>query len=139
VIRAVIDSNVVVSALLGWDRSTSAPAAVLHRVVAGECAAILSAWIIDEIERTLEEPVFVRRLGPERVRELLAIVYAKCEVHDLTVSVSGVAPDPDDDPIIAAALSGDAAYIVTGDRALRSIVHVQGVTIVTPREFLEIF
>jgi hypothetical protein len=109
---------------------------VLSRVT---YAAILSSWIIDETEQTLDEPFFIRRLGPERIRELLAIVYAKCDVHDLTVPVSGVAPDPDDDPILATALSGDAAYIVTGDRALRAISQFRGVTIVTPREFLELF
>jgi hypothetical protein len=51
--------------------------------------------------------------------------------------VRGVAADPDDDAVLAAALDGGARYLVTGDHALRDLSSFQDVEIVTARELLE--
>ena len=49
-------------------------------------------------------------------------------------------PDPDDNPIIAAALAGNAHYIVSGDKAdVQALGTVRGVQIVTVREFVGMF
>ncbi len=56
----------------------------------------------------------------------------------LTVEVHGVATHPEDDLILATALSGQADYLVTGDRQLLNLGSYQGVTILTPRSFLEL-
>lgn len=42
-------------------------------------------------------------------------------------------PDPDDAPIVGAALAGGADLLVTGDRALLALAHIESLTIVTPR------
>ena len=49
-----------------------------------------------------------------------------------------VCRDPDDDPILAAAVNSRCAYLVTGDNDLLSLSKVEGVSIVTPREFAEL-
>jgi len=54
----------------------------------------------------------------------------------LTVEVTGVATHPEDDLILATAVAGEASYLVTGDRKLRAVGAFQGVTILSPREFL---
>ena len=54
----------------------------------------------------------------------------------LTVEVTEVATHPEDDLILATAVASGAHYLVTGDRKLRTIQSYQGVTIVSPREFL---
>jgi predicted nucleic acid-binding protein len=41
-----------------------------------------------------------------------------------------VAPDPDDDAVIATALAANAERVVTGDRALLSVSEYQGVRII---------
>ena len=56
----------------------------------------------------------------------------------MTILVSGIATHPEDDFIIATALSGNADFLVTGDRQLRQLDNVNGVGIVTPREFVTI-
>jgi len=58
-----------------------------------------------------------------------------------TVPVQGrsgwVAQDPDDDKFIDAALSGGATIIVSGDRHLLALGKVEGIEILTARQFLD--
>jgi predicted nucleic acid-binding protein len=49
-----------------------------------------------------------------------------------------VAEDEEDDLVLATAVAGDAAYLVTGDRMLRSLGRYRNVTILSPREFLTV-
>jgi len=42
-------------------------------------------------------------------------------------------PDPDDVPIVGAALAADADLLVTGDRALLALACIESLAIVTPR------
>ena len=51
--------------------------------------------------------------------------------------VRGVATTPADDLILAAAVSGGASYLVTGDRRNRNPGEYQGVRIVGPRGFVD--
>ena len=56
----------------------------------------------------------------------------------LTVEVAGVATHPEDDLILATAVASKATFLVTGDRKLRAVGNFQGVTILSPREFLTV-
>jgi hypothetical protein len=55
----------------------------------------------------------------------------------ITVSVAGTATHPEDDLILATALSVGVDYLVTGDSKLQRLRSYQGVTILSPRAFLE--
>ena len=46
--------------------------------------------------------------------------------------------DPDDDKFLQVALTGDADYVVSGDRDLLDIESSGGIDVVTPDEFVEI-
>jgi len=48
-----------------------------------------------------------------------------------------VSHDSNDDWVVASALAGDAAVIVTGDEDLLSLGSFQKIEIITPRQFLE--
>jgi uncharacterized protein len=51
-----------------------------------------------------------------------------------------VSPDPDDNPIIATAIAGEAQYLVSRDkRDVLDLQAVAGVRILTIREFVELF
>ena len=52
--------------------------------------------------------------------------------------VRAVPDDPDDDHLLAAALEGRAAFLVTSDQHVLSLGEYEGVRIVTPAEFLKI-
>jgi putative PIN family toxin of toxin-antitoxin system len=65
-------------------------------------------------------------------------------VRRQTVAAEAIEPlpkacrDPDDDRILAAAVHADCAFLVTGDHDLLDLKRFAGVTIVTPREFMEL-
>ena len=69
------------------------------------------------------------------VESLGVIAEVVSGVPDVRVVVS----DPDDDVYVAAALDGRADFIVSGDRHLVDLGDVQGIRVVTPREFLDLF
>ena len=58
--------------------------------------------------------------------------------YRLTATVVGVASHPEDDRVLATALSAPPGYIVTGDRELRRLRSFEGIRIVNPSEFLEV-
>jgi putative PIN family toxin of toxin-antitoxin system len=137
VLRAVLDANVYVSALL---RPEGPPGQTIERFLRDAAFEIvLSPEIVDEVLRALAYPK-VRRLmrggaAPELWFEDLAVL------ADLVTGVrqiSGVCADPDNDKYVAAAIEGRAAFVVTGDRQLLALVEHGGVRIISPRAFLNL-
>lgn len=53
-----------------------------------------------------------------------------------TAVVRSIAPHPEDDAVLAAAVSTHAEYLVTGDRDFLRVRHYQGTELITPRAFL---
>lgn len=48
-----------------------------------------------------------------------------------------IARDPDDDAVVDCAVASGSLYIVSGDSHLNEMDEVQGITVVTPRQFLD--
>lgn len=48
-----------------------------------------------------------------------------------------VAPDPDDNPLIATALAGEADYLVTRDKSILGLERLENARILTARSFLD--
>lgn len=135
---AVIDTNVLLSGLLGYARPTSPPAWLLRCWEQNEFVMIMSPSIFEELLETLTRPYFVANISVELGERALDVVQRFATWTHPEVEVRGVAPDPDDDHLISAAMSARADCHVTGDRALRELGSYGGVQFVTPREFLDI-
>ncbi|MGI8551626.1 MAG: hypothetical protein ACR2PL_12705, partial [Dehalococcoidia bacterium] len=54
----------------------------------------------------------------------------------LTIEVHGVATHPEDDVILATAVSAQVDYLVSGDAGLLEVRTYQGIQILSPRAFL---
>jgi uncharacterized protein len=137
-LRAVLDANVVVSALI---RPEGPAGRILERVVreAG-VRAVASPAILAEYRRSLGYPK-VRRCLRLPAAEVSTWVDALALVADIVSgerAVAVVAADPDDDKYLAAALEGRAQYVVSGDRHLLDVGSHEGVRTVAPREFLDL-
>ena len=137
-IRAVVDTNVLLSGLLGYVRPASTPGEILRRWRRGLFTLILSPALLLELEDTLTRPYFVDQLSEEERQRALASFGAYAELVDLTTEVQGVAPDPDDDHVLAAAVSSGADCLVTGDQDLLSLGSYEGIAVITPRAFLDL-
>jgi len=90
-----------------------------------------------ELKDVLSRPKLKPRIGMSGCTEaqLLTNVRAVSRVI-VPMPVEGTAPDPDDDKVIAAALSGEADAIVTGDEAFLSLGQVQDIAVQTVAQTL---
>jgi uncharacterized protein len=131
VIRAVLDTNTIVSGL-GWG---GAPGAVLDAALAGRFDLVTSTALLDELRRVLAYPKLQAVIG--QTSELVELITLAAIVVEPTETVD-IVRDPDDNGLIEAALAGDADVIVSGDQDLLTLQGVGKVRIVTPRDFLEV-
>jgi|SRR4051812_36390922 len=138
-IRAVLDTNVLASGALGLTGGVTPPALLLHQWRAGRFRLIISNYIEEELRKTLSQPYFKGRIRSED-RELFLILLSKFAEHTaIRRRITGVATHPEDDPILATALSARADYLVTGDQPLRRRVPaIQDIPLVSPAEFLDL-
>jgi len=131
-IRAVLDANIVASGVLGFDRDESPPGAILRAWFRREFELITSNALILETENTLTDSYFAPRVD-ERIALLTLMALRQDAMRTpIIVPVSGVATHREDDLVLAAAVSADADYLVTGDKQLLRLGSFQGVTIVSP-------
>ena len=111
--RVVLDTNVLVSALHFGGR----PRRLLDDVLRGDHTLIIGPAILDELEAVLVETCGWAR---DRAAAVRAELEAIAEVVT-PVEVPRVCRDPDDDQILAIAVSGTADVLVTGDADLLAL------------------
>jgi len=137
-VRAVLDANVLVSALI---RPEGPPGRVLVRLIRDSAFELVaSRATLHEVRRSLRYPR-IRKYLPLREQELdswVGALAAVAIVVEGNVSRHVVLADPADDIYIAAAADGLADYIVTGDRHLLDLGEHEGIRIVKPRTFLSL-
>lgn len=137
-VTAVLDTNVLASGFVGFERRASTPGELLRLWTYDAFELIASEPILAELERTFQDRYFSTRLSPERRANNIQLLRTKAEIIDVTQEVTGIASHPEDDLILATALSASADYLVTGDHPLQAHASYRGVRIVSPRAFLEI-
>ena len=136
-IRAVLDTNTIVSRTIVIH---GIPYRILRAARAQRFTLVTSQAIINEVLRVLSRDRVRRKYGLtaadiELVRHFLE---NDAVLTTLMTEVHGVATHPEDDLILATAASGGADYLVTGDRQLQNLGTYQGITILSPRAFLEV-
>ena len=130
--RVVLDSNVVVSALLfpqgrlTWIR---------HTWIRRDLVPLVSAATSKELIRVLAYPKF--GLAPEAIEALLSDYLPFAETVRFVPGEAFVpeTPDSDDRIFMELAVAGEASLLVTGDRALRQVPGPSGLRVVSPEEF----
>lgn len=134
--RTVVDTNVVLSALLfaqgrlaplrlGWQRATFHP--------------LVSKATIEELMRALTYPKFKLTAGDQQ--ELLADYLPYCTTIAMPARPPRTPPcrDPFDVPFLELAIVGKAEYLVTGDKDVLSLTGRVRCRIVTAEQFLTSF
>jgi len=135
VIRAVLDTNVLLSALLFGGRLEG-----LHRAWrAGRLRLVLSRETVDELLRVMAYPKFrLTRAEISFLFETELLPFA--EVVDLPgpKGKRGWSRDPEDDKFIRCAKAGKCAWLVSGDDDLLSLKRVGKLAILSPAGFLAV-
>jgi putative PIN family toxin of toxin-antitoxin system len=128
-VRVLLDTNVVVSAILFG----GIPRQLLEGALTGELDLITSPPLVAELERVL-----IRKF--EFPSTMAASIRAELESLSEVVEPSPMRPvlsDPADDLVLATAVTGAADVIVTGDKELLALESYEGVSIESPRAFMD--
>mgnify|MGYP003395445724 FL=1 len=128
----VVDSNVVVSALLS---PHGPPAQVLRLMLQRDLQLLHDARVLAEYREVLARPRF--GFDPDDIRAVVDGLEASGETvmaKPLPIRL----PDPDDLPFLEVAVEGRADALVTGNpRHFRPLSGQHGVRIMAPRELVD--
>lgn len=130
--RAVLDPNVIISALLSLHGS---PAQLLRAWQRGEFELIASVALLEELRRALAYPMLRRHITEQEAERFLQLL---SESAIIVRDPDRVAPvrslDPGDDYLIALA-SSSQAILVSGDKHLLDLA--DQIPVFAPAEFLQ--
>lgn len=129
-IKIVLDSNVVISALLFDEK----PEQILFAASRGDLEIILTPGISEEIHNVLtnkfKHPENIAKKLLKSVTSISKIVVPKIKVRSINYLP--------DNKILEAGLEGDVNYIITGDKThLLPLKEFRGIPILTPDQFLK--
>ncbi len=132
--RTVPDTNIVVSGLLWRGNPRRILDAARDRIIELYTSPIL----LEELEDVLSREKFSRRLAAANVtvQDLVSGYSALAKVIEAEPIEPVILVDPDDDAVLACALSADAEVIVSGDSDLLDLKEHKGIRILTATEFL---
>ena len=127
--RIVLDSNVLVSALL---RPGGPRKLLLH--LSREHVVISSVQMLAELEDVLHRDKF--QLTDGQISDYLSLIISGSTVLNAADFPEVIRADPDDDVVLASALEGKADYIVTGDKHLLLLREYHKTKIITVKQIL---
>jgi uncharacterized protein len=126
-VRVLLDTNVLASGL-----ATRGLCAEVVEAVINEHQLLTCSPVMKELERILSRKF---RLPAQVVRGFLGLLESEGElVGAVTIRVVNF-EDPDDIPILACAVGGRADVLVTGDKAMLDLGRIEGIPILSPRQF----
>ena len=132
--RVVLDTNVLISSLLF--KGEASRIVVLWQK--SKIIPLISKETFDELRAVLEYPKFSLSGG-----EIKSIIEDEIlpffEVVEVEKNIKGVCRDPGDDKFISCAVSGEANWIVSGDKDLSDLGKYQSVEIIQVSEFIKRF
>jgi putative PIN family toxin of toxin-antitoxin system len=132
IIRVVLDTNVLISALLFKGELTR----MVGLWQRGKMIPIISKETFDELRTVLEYPKF--SLSRAEIKSLIEQeILPFFEVVNVSKHVKGACRDPGDDKFISCAISANADYIVTGDKDLSDLKKYQSVRIIHASDFIK--
>lgn len=131
--KAVFDTNVLIAAFL----TEGICAKLLIRARRRDFDMILCDGILQEFKRVLKKKFAA---SPHEMSEALIILSAAAQdILGQTDSIAPICRDSDDDLILACARDAVADYVVTGDEDLLVLKNYEGISILNPREFENLF
>jgi putative PIN family toxin of toxin-antitoxin system len=101
-------------------------------------SSLLSLDVRNELNEVLGRKQFRKYVDEEDVRQFLASLVGAAEWVEVTGQITACR-DPKDNKFFELAISGRATHLISGDVHLLSLSPFQGIPILTPQAFLELF
>lgn len=134
--RVVLDTNIIVSALIAPAGKT---AAIIDAWLDGRFTLLICAAQIDELRSTLQKPRLAELVKPHKAGRLVNQVKKLAEDID-PLPLAKRSTDPTDDFLLALSEGGKADYLVTGDKGgLLALDRHKTTRIISAREFAALF
>jgi putative PIN family toxin of toxin-antitoxin system len=133
-LKVVVDTNVIVSALL---KSYSIPALIVSLVLRKSAKLCLSQDIFLEYQGVLARDKF-KKLDKEKVGKLLHDLKTQALLVKPIKQVNLIKKDPTDNKFLECALDAKADYLITGDTKHFPMESFHNTKILTPDEFASI-
>ena len=125
--KFVLDTNVLIAAFI----TSGICHEVLEHVVRNH-KLVLSDFIVKEVkDKLLNKFQYAEKEADEALRLLLT----RAEMVQVSPLQSRVCRDPDDDNILATAVSANCDCIISGDNDLINLRQFQNIEIIRPSEF----
>ncbi len=132
-VRAVLDPNVIIAALLS---PTGSPARVLRAWIDGGYELVLSPLLLGELERALRYPKLAERITETESQELVGLLRHGANLCEDPSNPAVVrSSDPDDDYLITLGATAQSV-IVSGDHHLNALQ--DKIPVYSPRAFLTV-
>ena len=133
--RAVIDTNVVLSALL-WG---GVPGKLIDHVRDGSITFVSSPALLAELAKVMARPKFdaIFRKSQTSRTQALAYIQQLAETIDPPSLARRICRDPDDDAVLALAIAAKVDLIISGDDDLLTLASFEGVQILSPAQALK--
>lgn len=129
--RAVLDPNVIISALLS---PVGAPAQALLAWLRGEFELVVSPLLLSELDRALAYPKLRKRIEMQDARQVVELLSRSAKVAaDPAEPPPTRSRDQADDYLIALA-SSESALLVSGDEHLLELA--EDIPVLSPAGFL---
>lgn len=134
-IRAVIDTNVLISGITG----STTPAKVIDAWRQNKYVLVTSPQLITEANEVLHRPEITRQfnLTENLISEFVGTLSTRAYVTSGTLQLDVIQEDPPDNQVLSAAVEGSAGYIVSGDKDLLRLGRYQDIVISKPIGFLK--
>ncbi len=130
-VRAVVDTNVLISALIDDGK----PRKLLHELL-NRHTVILSRQMLAEFADVAARDKFP--VTSSQADRFLSIAVRTARIVPDSALFKEISEDPDDDVLLNAAYKGKADYIVTGDKHLLALSQFKKTRIVTVNQMLQI-
>lgn len=133
-IRVVLDTNVWISGIFF---SRGAPAQLLREWRDGTFEVVITAATLQELAKVLQRKTVQFDAPPGLAAAWLEFVRDYARQVKAAPMPQGLSRDPQDDMLLAAAVAGQARFLVTGDQDLLVLNSFSKIRIVSPRQFLD--
>ena len=135
-LRVVIDTNILVSALLS---KKGRPANIVAAWRERKFLVFTSEEAILEVERVLQELASTGKyiISKEDIESILNLLRKDAILVPGQIDTKGAIPqDPDDEKYLSIALEGEVNIIISGDKHLLDLTSYREVSIQNARQFL---
>jgi len=129
--KIVIDTNIYISAIF-WGGK---PREIIDLARAGKLLAFTSSAIENEIADKLRTKF---NLNKDEIERILTDFSMFTIPVDVSILISAIPDDPEDNKFVECALMCNSDYIISGDKHLLSVKEYAGIKIIRASEILSI-